>query len=152
MGYAAAIAWMGVLVITVSACYSLMEMQTAYVKDVSDYYSYEKEIADRQRAEINLTGANYSGNLLEISAKNIGSSVLRFTNAHGAKCTDIIIDGAWISHDNITQELYDKTINPLLWDPMENAKILVNRALDAGNHTISVIECSGAQDDAAFSI
>jgi archaellum component FlaG (FlaF/FlaG flagellin family) len=152
MGYAVAIAWIGVLIITVSACYSLFEMQTAYVRDVSDFYSYEKEVADQQRSAINITRANYSTNLLEISAKNIGSSVLVFTNARRGNCTDVIIDGVWMSHGNITTALYNKTINPLLWDPTEYAKLLVNRTLAAGNHNLSVVECSGAQDDATFII
>jgi hypothetical protein len=152
MGYAVAIAWIGVLVITVSSCYSLLQMQTAYVQDVSDFYTYEKEVADQQRAAINVTRANYSTNLLEISARNTGPSVLVFTNAHGEKCTDIIIDGVWISHSNITSDLYNKTINPLLWDPTEYAKLLVNRTLAAGSHNLTVVECTGAQDDTAFSI
>jgi hypothetical protein len=152
MGYAVAIAWIGVLIITVSACYSLFEMQTAYVQDVSEFYSYEKEVADQQRATINVTGANYSTNLLEISLKNIGPSVLVFTDSHGANCTDVIIDGLWMSHSNITSALYNKTINPRLWDPTEYAKLLVNRTLSAGSHNLTVVECNGAQDDTTFSI
>ncbi|MFZ2455547.1 MAG: hypothetical protein WAX07_03625 [Candidatus Altiarchaeia archaeon] len=150
MGYAVAIAWISVLLITVSACYSLLEMQTAYVKSVSDYYAYEKQVADRQRTGINITRANYSENLLEVSARNTGPSVLAFTNAHGAGCTDVIVDGVWMSHDNITAGLYDKNINPLLWDPTENAKLLVNTTLGAGSHNLSVVECSGAEDETTF--
>jgi len=152
MGYAVAVAWIGVLVITVSACYSLLEMQTGYVNDVSDYYSYEKDVADQQRAAINVTRVNYSTNLLEISAKNIGSSVLVFTDAHGANCTDVIVDGLWMGHNNITTDLYNKTIDPLLWDPTEYAKLLVNISLAAGSHNLSVVGCTGAQDDTTFLI
>lgn len=152
MGYAVAIAWIGVLVITVSSCYSLLEMQTAYVKDVSDYYEYEEEVAEQQRGAINITRANYSTDLLEISAKNTGSSVLALTDERIGKCTDVIIDGVWMAHDNVSTDVYNRSINPLLWDPTEFARILVNSSLAAGSHNLTVVSCRGAKDESTFVI
>ena len=152
MGYSVGIAWIGVLVITISACYGLYKMQTAYVEDVSDYYSVEKDIADRLREAINVTRANYSTNLLEISAKNTGSNTLLFTKDDGTKCTDVIVDGRWMSHSNITTGMYNTSASPLLWDPTEYAKLLVNVTLGAGTHNLTVVSCYGAKDETAFSI
>jgi archaellum component FlaG (FlaF/FlaG flagellin family) len=152
MGYAVSIAWIGVLAIAITTCYSLYNMHNSYVADVSDYWAYEKGIGDKQRAAISVAGANYSNETLEISVQNTGSSVLFFAYGNESKCTDVLIDEVWIEHINITADMYNKTLDPLLWDPTEYAKILVTTNLSVGTHTLTVVSCYGAKSDTSFDI
>jgi len=46
MGYSVGMLWIGVVMIVIAACYNIYKMQTAYIADVSDYYSVEEGIAE----------------------------------------------------------------------------------------------------------
>jgi len=116
MGYSVGMLWIGVVMIVIAACYNIYKMQTAYIADVSDYYSVEEGIAERLRTDINITWANYSTGLLEISAKNTGSTALQLAKNNETKCTDVILDGVWMRHENITTGMYNVSVNPLIWD------------------------------------
>jgi len=152
MGYSVGMLWIGVVMIVIAACYNIYKMQTAYIADVSDYYSVEEGIAERLRTDINITWANYSTGLLEISAKNTGSTALQLAKNNETKCTDVILDGVWMRHENITTGMYNVSVNPLIWDPTEYVKLLVNVSLSSGVHNLTVVSCYGAKDDAVFSV
>jgi len=152
MGYSVGMLWIGVFMIAITACHNIYKMQTAYIADVSDYYSVEEGIAERLRTDINITRTNYSTGLLEISAKNTGSTAIKLAKNNEASCTDIILDGVWMRHENITTGMYNVSINPLIWDPTEYAKLLVNVSLSSGVHNLTVVSCYGAKDETAFSI
>ncbi len=152
MGFGVIAAQIITFIAIISIASGLAISMKAYNDQTTAAFKIQQNIlVDALKTDISIISTSYNSSTnpdtLTVYVKNTGKTKLEMDY------TDIYVDGARydVSSRTITVESDTETGNPLLWDPKEIIKIVVQQDISPGIHQVRVATDNGVVDEDSFS-
>lgn len=152
MGFSTIVAWIGAFTVILLFAATVIDVHNSYIDDMTGFYKFEKDFNDRYRMNFIIEAAGYSNGVITVDAKNSGSKPIPLKDSTNKDCLDLFIDSELIGRGDYSYELLNRTFDPLIWDPDEYLRIDIADALNAGNHTVAVVDCNGLKSIGSFEV
>jgi len=145
MGYSTVIAHVVLFMVFLSSLYLLYDTYYGYLDDVGgDSVAQTERLKQKLDTRMSFSSTTYDNGVLELYLTNTGSLSV------ATQAMDLYIDREWVQENDVSFEIQNKTIDPLLWDPGELLLVNASKTLGNGIHEAKVVASNGVYTSIQF--